>query len=456
MENIKENPLGKDSISKLLKSMAIPAIAANITNAMYNIVDQIFIGQGVGYLGNAATTIAFPITTICLSIGVMLGIGTAANFNLSLGRKDEARAKKVVGTSALSVIFSGILLSILIQLFLEPLMRFFGATDEILPFAMEYTSITVLGLPFYLFTMGINPLVRADRSPKYAMTAVIIGAVINIILDFVFIFIFKLGISGAAWATVISQFITMLILVAYYRNFKSFEIKLSDFKFEFNILKSIIGLGIASFIFQISTTIIQITTNNMLNIYGEKSIYGSDITIAASGIVSKVNTIFVLIILGIVQGAQPIISYNYGAKNYDRVKNVFKLVIKYSTIISLIFFTIFQLFPKNIISIFGAGSLLYFDFSEKYMRIFMSLIFINGVQIATTTFFPSIGKAKKGATISFVKQIVILLPLLIFLPKFLGVYGVVYSIPIADFIAFVMALLFVFNEFKIMSKAYIK
>lgn len=450
MNEIITNPLGVKSEGKLLKSMAIPAIIANMTSVTYNIIDQIFIGRGVGYLGNAATTISFPITTICLSIAVMIGIGTAANFNLSLGRKDEVTAKKVVGTSFLSTIFAGLIISFLVQIFLEELMLFFGATKEILPYAKEYTSIIALGIPFFLLTVAINPLVRADRSPKYSMITIVIGALLNVILDAIFIFIFNLGISGAAWATVISQFTTALLLIIYYRNFKSFKITLEMFKFDFLILKSILALGLSSFIYQISTTIIQITTNNMLNIYGQQSIYGSDITIASAGIVSKINVVFIALVLGLVQGSQPIVSFNYGAKKYLRVRKTLKLVNKSAIFISIIFWLVFEIFTKNLISIFGSGSDLYFEFAVNYMRIFVLFIFFNGIQITTTTFFPSIGKAKKGATISLIKQIFILLPLLILLPKIFGIYGVVYAIPMADCLSFLIVLLFLYNELKIM------
>lgn len=450
--NTNQNPLGYENISKLLKNMAIPAIIANITNALYNIVDQIFIGQGVGYLGNAATNIAFPITTICLSIGVMIGIGTAANFNLSLGKKEIKTAEAIVGNSLLMLLASGIFLSLMINLFLEDLMILFGATNEILPYAKKFVSITSLGIPFYLISLGTNPLIRADRSPKYSMVAVMSGAIINIILNPIFIFILKWGIAGSAWATVISQFISAMIALAYYRNFKSIKIKRETFVFQFSILKSIVSLGFASFVFQISTTIIQVVTNKLLNHYGAMSLYGSETTIAVAGIVSKLNILFTALILGIVQGSQPIVSFNYGARNYSRVRGVFSIVLKYATIISILFFTIFQTFSQAVLNVFGKENNLYFEFGNQYLKIFMLLIFINGVQIASTTFFPAIGKARKGAFISLTKQLLVLLPLIIILPKIYGVMGIVYAIPIADLFAFLLASFILYKEFKSMPK----
>lgn len=454
MENtVKEqNPLGYKPVSKLLASLAIPAVVANLVNALYNIVDQIFIGQGVGYLGNAATNIAFPIVTICLAIGLMIGVGSAANFNLELGRKNPDKAKHVAGTAASLLVIIGVLLCIIILIFLKPMMIVFGATDNILDYAMEYTGITSFGVPFLLFSIGANPLVRADGSPKYSMMSIIIGAVLNTILDPIFMFVFGMGIAGAAWATVISQIISALVLALYFPKFKTVKFEWKDFIPQFSAMKIIVSLGISSFIFQFSTMIIQITTNNLLKIYGESSIYGSDIPIAVAGIVAKINVIFIAVVIGIVQGAQPIFSYNYGAKNYGRVRQTMRLLLKVTITISSLIFVVFQVFPVQMISLFGSGSDLYFQFGVKYMRVFLFFMFINGVQIGASTFFPSIGKAVKGVIISLMKQIAVLLPLLIILPKFMGVDGIMFATPVTDFISFIVAVVFLVYEFKKMPR----
>ena len=454
MENtVKEqNPLGYKPVSKLLASLAIPAVVANLVNALYNIVDQIFIGQGVGYLGNAATNIAFPIVTICLAIGLMIGVGSAANFNLELGRKNPDKAKHVAGTAASLLVIIGVLLYIIILIFLKPMMIAFGATDNILDYAMEYTGITSFGVPFLLFSIGANPLVRADGSPKYSMMSIIIGAVLNAILDPIFMFVFGMGIAGAAWATVISQIISALVLTLYFPKFKTVKFEWKDFIPQFSAMKIIVSLGISSFIFQFSTMIIQITTNNLLKIYGESSIYGSDIPIAVAGIVAKINVIFIAVVIGIVQGAQPIFSYNYGAKNYGRVRQTMRLLLKVTITISSLIFVVFQVFPVQMISLFGSGSDLYFQFGVKYMRVFLFFMFINGVQIGASTFFPSIGKAVKGVIISLMKQIAVLLPLLIILPKFMGVDGIMFATPVTDFISFIVAVVFLVYEFKKMPR----
>ena len=453
-EKIKElNPLGYKPVGKLLKSLAIPAIIANLVNALYNVVDQIFIGQGIGYLGNAATNIAFPITTMCLAIGLTLGIGGASNFNLELGKGYPEKSKHTAGTAASTLIIIGIILCITVRIFLEPLMIGFGATNKILEYSMEYTGITSYGIPFLLFSIGVNPLVRADGNAKYSMIAIVTGAILNTILDPLFMFVYNWGIAGAAWATVISQIISALLLLIYFPKFKSVKFSLNDFIPQLHYLKRIISLGFASFIYQFSNMIVLVTTNNLLKIYGKNSIYGSDIPIAVFGIVMKINVIFIAIVLGLVQGAQPIFGFNYGAKNYHRVRETMRLLLKVTFSIATILFIIFQVFPKQIISLFGEGDKLYFEFATKYMRIFLVFISLNSIQISIATFFPSIGKAIKGAIVSLTKQLIVLFPLLLTLPKFFGVEGVIYATPLTDLIAFTVAIIFLINEFKYMPKS---
>ncbi|MEZ7765716.1 MATE family efflux transporter [Gemella sp. 27098_8_92] len=447
-----ENPLGIKPIKKLLISFAWPAITANIINALYSIVDQIFIGQGVGYLGNAATNIAFPITTICLALGLMIGIGAAANFNLELGRGNPEKAKTVVGTSVSSLFIIGVILTILIHLFLEPLMYAFGSTDEILPYAKTFAGISSLGIPFLLLSISTNPMVRSDNSPKYSMYAIVFGAVLNIILNPIFIFGFGWGIAGSAWATVISQFISAAILLFYFPRFKSVKFYKKDFIPKFSLLKISIALGMTSFVFQGSNMIIQVVTNNLLNTYGSQSIYGNDIPIAVAGIVAKVNIIFVSIIIGLVQGAQPIFGFNYGAKDYNRVRETMRYMMKYAIIISVVFFAVFEIFPKQIVATFGNGNELYFEFAVRYMRFFLLFTFINGIHISSSTFFSAIGKPKIGVTVALTKQMIILLPTLLVLSHFLGIDGIIYATPITDICAFSVSLFFLTREFQRMPK----
>ena len=447
-----ENPLGIKPIKKLLISFAWPAITANIINALYSIVDQIFIGQGVGYLGNAATNIAFPITTICLALGLMIGIGAAANFNLELGRGNPEKAKAVVGTSVTSLFIIGVILTILIHIFLEPLMYAFGSTDEILPYAKTFAGISSLGIPFLLLSISTNPMVRSDNSPKYSMYAIVFGAILNTILNPIFIFGFGWGIAGSAWATVISQVLSAAILLLYFPRFKSVKFDRSDFIPKFSLLKISIALGMTSFVFQGSNMITQVVTNNLLNTYGSQSIYGNDIPIAVAGIVAKVNIIFVSIIIGLVQGAQPIFGFNYGAKKYDRVRETMHHMMKYAIIISVVFFAIFEIFPKQIVAAFGNGDELYFEFAVRYMRFFLLFTFINGIHISSSTFFSAIGKPKIGVTVALTKQIIILLPMLLVLSHFFGIDGIIYATPITDICAFSVSLFFLTREFRRMPK----
>ena len=445
-----ENPLGTKPLGKLLFSLAVPAIIANVVNSLYNIVDQIFIGQGVGKLGNAATSVSFPLTIVCMAIGLTVGLGSSAGFGLELGRTNEEKARKIAGTAVGTLVISGVFICVLVRLFLEPLLNIFGATDNILPYAMEYAGITSFGIPFLLFSTGFNPLVRADRSPKYSMAAIVAGAALNTILDPIFIFKLDWGITGAAWATVISQILSAGILVAYLPRFQSVRFAPADFMPKVRELALICRLGINSFIFQFSNLLVQITMNNMLRIYGEQSIYGADTPIAAAGIMMKVNAIFIALIIGLINGAQPICSYNYGAKKYNRVRQTVRLFLTAAVIISTVVWAVFQLFPRPIIALFGSGETdaLYFEYAVRFMHVYLAFVFLNGVQTCSTTFFPSIGKGTKGAALSFTKMMVFLIPLLLILPRFFGLDGVMYATPVADVLAFLLAVGFLADEMR--------
>jgi len=441
-----ENPMGTQSIKKLLMQLAIPAMIANVVNALYNIVDQIFIGQGVGYLGNAATNIAFPITTICLALGLMTGVGAASNFNLELGRKEVEKARKIAGTAVVQLIVMGIAVCVLVQIFLAPLMQLFGATDQIFDYAMEYSRITAYGIPFFLFSTGFNPLVRSDGRATFSMMAIIAGAVLNTVLDPIFIFVFQMGIAGAAWATVISQMVSALLLFAYIPKFRSVKFQWEDFIPHMKQVEAIAALGLTSFIFQISALIVQIVSNNLLKTYGAISIYGSEIPIAVGGIVSKVFVIFIALIIGMTQGVQPIVGYNYGAKYYERVRQTIFLALKIGFGLSFVTWAVFEIFPLQIIQLFGNGNDLYFEFGIRYMRFFMLFTLINGITILITTFFPAIGKAKTGAFLSLARQLLILLPVMLLMTYIFGVEGMMFATPVSDVISLVLCLFFFKRE----------
>ena len=441
-----ENPMGTQPIKKLLMQLAIPAMIANVVNALYNIVDQIFIGQGVGYLGNAATNIAFPITTICLALGLMTGVGAASNFNLELGRKEVEKARRIAGTAVVQLIVMGIAVCVLVQIFLAPLMQLFGATDQIFDYAMEYSRITAYGIPFFLFSTGFNPLVRSDGRVTFSMMAIIVGAVLNTVLDPIFIFVFQMGIAGAAWATVISQMVSALLLFVYIPKFRSVKFQWEDFIPHMKQVEAIAALGLTSFIFQISALIVQIVSNNLLKTYGAMSIYGSEIPIAVGGIVAKVFVIFIALIIGMTQGVQPIVGYNYGAKYYERVRQTIFLALKIGFGLSFVTWAVFEIFPLQIIQLFGNGNDLYFEFGIRYMRYFMLFTLINGITILITTFFPAIGKAKTGAFLSLARQLLILLPMMLLMTYLFGVEGMMFATPVSDVISLVLCLFFFKRE----------
>lgn len=447
-----QNPLGTAPVGGLIGKFAIPAIISMLVSAMYNIVDQIFIGQGVGMLGNAATNVAFPVTTIATALALLLGIGGASNYNLEMGAGREKKASSIAGTALSTLVITGVILAVAVLLFLRPLLSLFGATTDVMPYAVDYLGITAVGLPFYALSIGGNHIVRADRSPTYSMTCVLTGAIVNTILDPLFIFGFGWGIKGAAWATVIGQVVSGILVVIYFGKFRKMYLEMSMLKPSSECLKAIISLGMASCINQIAMAIVQIVLNNILRYYGGLSVYGSDIPIACVGVISKVNQVFMAICIGISQGCQPIWGFNYGAKKYDRVRLAYRYSMIACTAIATVFFLCFQLFPHQIVSIFGTGSDLYFQFAERYLKIFMFMTFANGIQPMSSGFFTSIGKAKLGIVMSLTRQVLFLLPLIIVFSLIMGIDGVMYAGPIADAAAFVLAILFARRELGAMKK----
>ena len=420
--------------------------------SLYNIVDQIFIGRGIGINGNAATNVAFPLTTICVSISLFLGLGGASIYSISLGQGNKKKAADIIGnTIVLAIVFS-LIFSIVVRVFVKKFMIMFGATQEVLQYAIDYTSITSIGFIPFVFSTVMSHIIRADGSPKYSMFSVLIGAAVNIILDPIFIFKFNMGISGAALATIIGQFISFFITLRYVFKFKNITFNRYSFNlYSENVLK-IFSLGASGGINQFSMMIVQITMNNVLSYYGALSIYGGNIPLAVSGIIAKINMLIMAFIIGSGQGSQPIIGFNYGAKNYDRVIETYKLTVSITTIVALISFLIFQIFPRQVVSIFGDGSELYFQFAERYMRVYMALMIVNGIQPVSGTFFTSIGKAFKGAFIAMTRQLLFLLPLIIILPRIFGIDGIMYAGPIADGIALIVTIIFVSLEIKKIKK----
>ena len=447
-----ENPLGSEPVSTLLRRFAVPSVIAMLVSALYNMVDQLFIGHSIGVLGNAATNVAFPLSMVCTSIGLLCGIGGAANFNLCMGRREPEHAKSYVGSAISMLAILGVILCVAVQLFLRPMMLLFGATPDVIDYACTYTRITSIGFPFLIVTIGGSNLIRADGSPKFSMLCNLVGAIVNTILDPLFIFVFHMGMAGAALATITGQILSFALVVFYLRGFKTLPLSLSDLKPNMACWARIAALGATPAFNQVAMMVVQIVMNNTLTYYGSNSVYGSDIPLACAGIISKVNMLFFSFVIGISQGLQPIVSFNFGAQKYDRVKDAYKKAVFAATAISIVAFLCFQLFPRQIIGIFGSGSKEYLHFAERYFRIFLFFTFLNGIQPVSSNFFTSIGAPKKGIFLSLTRQIIFLLPLLLIFPYLFGIDGVMYTAPIADLAAASVSIVMVVREFKIMAK----
>ena len=435
-----QNPLGIAPVGGLIAKFAIPAIISMLVSAMYNIVDQIFIGQGVGMLGNAATNVAFPVTTVATALALLLGIGGASNYNLEMGAGQEKKASGIAGTALSSLAISGLILAVIVLMFLKPLLTLFGATADVMPYAVDYTGITAFGLPFYILSVGGNHVVRADRSPTYSMVCIMIGAIINTILDPLFIFGLHMGMAGAALATIIGQIFSGILIIRYLRRYKNGRLTAAHLRPQRTYVSMITSLGAAAFFNQLAMLVVQIVLNKSLTYYGAHSDYGESIPLACAGIITKVNQVFFSIVIGLSQGMQPIASFNYGAKNYARVRQVYGLALRWGFAVSAVSFACFQLIPRPIIGLFGEGSEMYFQFAEKYFRIYLFFTFLNCVQPIASNLFTAIGKPKKGIFLSLTRQILFLLPLIVILPLFIGIDGIMYAGPIADFVAGVVAL----------------
>lgn len=450
--NNKNNPLGFEKESKLLINFAIPCIISMLVNALYNIVDQIFIGRGIGMLGNAATNVAFPLSTTCTAISLLLGIGAASNFSLELGAGNHKKSAYYAANSLILVAIFGIGLLLVTTVFLTPMLKFFGATADVLPYAQQYTRITAFGFPFLIANTAMSKLILADGSPTYSMHSMLAGAIINTVLDPLFIFAFNMGITGAALSTITGQIISFGISLRYMFHFNHISLTKDCFRLKKALFKRILSLGASSCFNQIAMTVVQIVLNNTLSYYGALSRYGAEIPLACAGIITKVNMIFMAIVIGISQGTQPIIGFNYGAQKYGRVKKTYGLAVSAASIIAVIVFICFQVFPRQIIAVFGSGSEMYFAFAERYFRIYMFLTIVNGIQPVTSNFFTSIGKPKLGIFMSLTRQIIFLLPLIIIFPIFMGIDGVMYAGPIADAAAAAVCIYFLIKEMKILTQ----
>lgn len=443
-----ENILGKEKISKLIKKFSIPCIISLLVNSLYNIVDQIFIGQGVGYLGNGATNVVFPLVMIGLAFSLMFGDGASAYLSLKLGEKKKDEAKNGVGNGIVLCAIVSVVFCAMTLIFLPVVLKIFGCTDNLKDYAMTYGRIIAIGFPFSMVGTTLNSIIRADGSPKYSMTTMLAGAILNTILDPIFIFVFHKGVAGAAIATVISQILTFVLNVAYIKRFKSIKLDKDSAKLRANVCKKVSALGISSFITQMSVVCVMTAENNLLGKAGAESKFGAEIPITVLGIVMKISQILNSIIIGIAAGSQPIFGYNYGARKFDRVKQALKIVLGSSLVISTIAFILFQTIPDKLIAIFGSGDENYMEFACLAFRTYLLLCIVNGIQIPSGIFFQAIGKSTKSAILSLSRQIIILIPAMIIFSKIFGIMGVLYAGPVADGIAFVFAAILLIKEVR--------
>ncbi len=440
--------LEEEKISKLLLKFSVPCVMGLLISALYNIVDQIFIGNSeLGYLGNAATGVSFPVICIANAFAWCVGDGAASYLSICAGRKDTDSAHKCVGTGITVTFLISMVLMLICEVFAVPLMSLFGASEQTLGLAVDYFRIIAAFFPFYLLLNVMNSMIRADGSPSFAMTAMLTGAIINIILDPVFIFLLKWGIKGAAWATAIGQVASFFMCAVYFLKPKGFKLTRKSFLPNLPILRNVVGLGAATFVTQISIVTVSLVSNMTLARYGALSKYGPDIPISVFSIQTKVYTIVLNIVTGIVLGGQPIFGYNYGAKRMDRVRDTYKIVLRATLITGIAATIIFQLWPQAVVGIFGTGDALYQEFAVKTFRIYLSLMTITCLVKMTAVFFQSIGKSVHAVVASLVRDIVCFTPLAVFLPMLLenteagtGINGILYAAPLSDLVAVVVIL----------------
>lgn len=443
----------REPIRKLLPRFALPCVASLIISCLYNIVDQIFVGQGVGYLGNAATGVIFPITVIGWGLSLMFGDGGAAFLSISQGSGDTKNSGKSVMNSVLMSFATGFVLIMICYTAGDKMLYGLGATDATITLARDYGYIIFAMIPIALAGQTLVSIIRADGSPTYAMITMLVGCVLNIILDPIAIFVFGWGMKGAAWATIFGQFVSFVMAIIYLRRSKTFRVKLSDLKPDLEVLRKVIPLGGSSFLTQISIVLVTVINNKLLVSYGMKSEYGGDIPLAAFVVIMKLFQIVINIAVGIAAGAQPIIGYNFGARRFDRVKECFKYVLVSTAAITLACAVLFELFPSAFIALFGeGGNALYASFAVGCLRIYLSLITITSVQKACAIFLQSIGNAKAAIPLSMLRDVIFLIIFSFALPVVMGVTGIFWAAPIADILSIAVTVPVVINIWKNMGK----
>ena len=449
----KEFDLGRDKINKLLISFAIPCVISMLINSVYNIVDQIFIGKGVGTLGNAATNVIFPLVILANAIAGLIGNGAAANLSLKLGEKKETEARASIGSSVTLTFIVSILFAVLAYIFLPKLVYMFGCTENVYSYALSYGKIILVGAPFMIIYSVLSSIIRADGNPKYSMIMLVVGAIINIVLDPVFIFGFNMGVFGGGLATVIGQVISFIIALCYLPKIKSVKLEREDFKINNSVLRTL-SLGLSSFITQVTILVLFVFMNNMMTKFGAMSKYGADIPLSVYGVISKINSLYISFVLGVSIGAQPIIGFNYGAGNLERVKETLRKVLTINFVVGIIFNLIFILFPEQIASIFISSEdisyALFMEFAKLMCHSFLLACALNAMEMTTSIVVQSLGNVVKATAVSFIRQIILFIPLAFLLSMGfnLGLNGILYAGCLADSLTFVIASIIFIGEYK--------
>lgn len=437
--------LGQESIGKLLLKFSVPAIIGMIVNALYNIVDRIFIGQipgGIGELALSGVTVTFPISTVIMAFGMLVGIGSAALISIRLGQQKKDEADKILGNALMLVIIILVTLAVVTFPFLDKLLVAFGASENILPYAKEYIQIIIAGGVIQNIGFGLNAAIRSEGNPKIAMYTMLLGAITNTVLDPIFIFVFNMGVAGAAIATVIAQLASTIWVVYHFTRGKSIlKLKKENFKLDKEIVKGIFAIGMSPFFMQLAASLVGVISNKAL------LTHGGDFAIGAMGVISSVAMMCLMPVFGINQGSQPIIGYNYGAKNYKRVKKAWMLAVIAAVAVTTTGFLVVELAAPSIIKIFNSNADLV-AIGTHGIRIYLSMLPVIGFQVISTNYFQAIGKAKISMFLSLVRQVIVLIPLLLILPPIFGLNGVWISGPTSDAVASVITVFFVMRELK--------
>ncbi|MEA5025179.1 Multidrug export protein MepA [bioreactor metagenome] len=437
-----------EKIDKLLWKFSLPAIIGMLVNALYNIVDRIFVGQGVGYIGIAATTVAFPIMIINMATSMLIAIGATALISIRLGEQKKEEAEKIAGNATGLLILLPLLLTIVYLIFTDPILKLFGASAEVLPYARDFTHIIMLGSVSGSIAFGMNNFIRAEGNPRYAMLTQIIGAVLNVILNYTFIFKLGLGIKGSALASICSQTVSALFVLGYYfTNRSTIKIHLRNLKPQPSIVFSILVIGFAPFAMQIANSIQQTILNKTL------MVYGGDIALSAVGIIMSISTIIFMPIVGISQGAQPLIGFNYGAKQYDRIKETLKKSVLFSTILAAVGYVVIRIWPYQIIGLFSKDDVALTQLTVHAMLVFFALLPLIGIQILCSSYFQAVGKPLQSTLLNLSRQVLLFIPLLLILPNFWGIEGVWRTAPIADSLAVLITSTVILFEMKKLPKS---